>query len=195
MHLIRYVLKYLCNCRAIPNDLWGVIQNTHSFTIRQHLKLLPKHCCGCPPCVKQENTYSIYAGLTENAEAEVLRVDEVSDDWNRCCCAPFHPVRLEVRQYVPMPGDGSNSDYAHINQDMLNSWNTLTAGNQQERAHEIYKQYPPVMSFVRYIPLCSLCFTLLTFSYLKIWWSKMLLQVPMSCLKHCCLHGMLPRWF
>lgn len=135
--------------RSIPGDLWAVIQNTQEFTIRQHLKLLPKKCCGCPPCVKQENTYSVYAGLSENAQSEIMRIDEVSDDWNRCCCAPFHPVRMEVRQYVPVPGDGTNSDYGHISQDIRNSWNTLTSRDQQSHLREIYKQYPPIMSFVR----------------------------------------------
>jgi hypothetical protein len=74
--------------------VWGVVQNTNFFTIRQHVKLFPKNCCACPPCVKQENTYSIYAGLNQDSQAEFLRVDEVSDDWNRCCCAPYHPVKV-----------------------------------------------------------------------------------------------------
>jgi hypothetical protein len=43
------------------------------------VKYLPKHCCKCPPCVKEENTYSVYAGKTRDAQAEFLRVDEVSD--------------------------------------------------------------------------------------------------------------------
>jgi hypothetical protein len=72
--------------------------------------------------VKQENTYSIYAGLSKDAEQEVMRVDEVSDAWNRCCCTPYHPFRLEVRQYIPMPGDGTNSDYAHLSDDVRNDF-------------------------------------------------------------------------
>lgn len=54
------------------------MEYSQSFTIRQHVKLLPKHCFRCPPCVEQENTYSIYAGLTKDSEAEILRADEVS---------------------------------------------------------------------------------------------------------------------
>ena len=77
------------------------MQNTNFFTVRQHVKLFPKTCCACPPCVKQENTYSIYAGLNQDSQAEFLRVDEVSDDWNRCCCAPYHPVK--VRPPPPTP--------------------------------------------------------------------------------------------
>jgi hypothetical protein len=62
---------------SIPEDIWGIFNHSNSFTVRQHVKPLPKWCCGCPPCAKQENTYSIYAGLTQGAEAEILRVDEV----------------------------------------------------------------------------------------------------------------------
>ena len=99
---------------AISPELWGVIHSSNNFTIRQHVKLAPKNCCKCPPCVSQENSYSIYAGLSQNAEHELLRVDEISSDWNRCCCKPYHPLRLEVRQYLPVPGDRTASDYGHI---------------------------------------------------------------------------------
>lgn len=78
-------------------DLWGVFQQMKTITVRQHVKLFPKKCCTCPPGVKKENTYSVYAGLTQTNENEILRIDEVSDDWNRCCCAPYHPLKLEVR--------------------------------------------------------------------------------------------------
>ena len=62
---------------AITPQLWGVMQSAEAFSIRQHVKLLPKTCCSCPPCVKQENTYSIYAGLNQSSEHEILRADEV----------------------------------------------------------------------------------------------------------------------
>ena len=52
---------------------------------RQHVKVLPKKCCTCPPCAVQENTYSVYGGFDQNAQHELLRIDEVSNDWNRCC--------------------------------------------------------------------------------------------------------------
>lgn len=64
----------------------------------------------------------MYAGLTSDSEQEILRVDEVSDDWNRCCCTPYHPMKLEVRQYVPVPGDGTNSDYRHLMEDFRNDF-------------------------------------------------------------------------
>ena len=93
------------------------MEHAQAFSIRQHVKLLPKSCCSCPPCAPQENTYSIYAGLSRDAQAEILRVDEVSDDCNRCCCKPNHLLRLETRAYIPIPGDSTNSDYAHLRQD------------------------------------------------------------------------------
>ena len=49
----------------IGPELWMAINSANSFTIRQHAKLLPKHCCSkWPPCAPQANTYSIYAGLS-----------------------------------------------------------------------------------------------------------------------------------
>jgi hypothetical protein len=135
--------------KAIPSDLWGIIQNTNYFTVRQHVKLFPKACMTCPPCAPQENTYSIYAGFSADAQSEIMRVDEVSDDWNRCCCKPFHPVRMEVRPFVPMPGDATHTDFSHIRNDMVSSWNTLTHRDRAANTAEIYKQTPPVLSFVR----------------------------------------------
>ena len=61
----------------IPPDIMGIFQASQILSIRQHVKLLPKQCCVCPPCVKQTNTYSVYAGMTRDAQAEFLRIDEV----------------------------------------------------------------------------------------------------------------------
>lgn len=100
---------------AISPELWGIIQYSPSLTLRQHLKPVPRRCCGWPPCIPEANSYSVYAGVetgheggsgegmdrgsapTVQLEAEVMRVDEVSDDINRCCCKPFHPMKLEFR--------------------------------------------------------------------------------------------------
>ncbi len=120
-----------------------------SITIRQHTKLLFKSCWTCPPCAPQENTYSIYAGLTKDAEAEFLRVDEVSDDWNRCCCKPYHPLRLEVRQYIPVPGDGSKSDFAHLRQDFMTDFGGFKAARKAQALRELYMQQPVLFSMVR----------------------------------------------
>lgn len=142
---------------AVPNeykgtfsaDDWGVLEASNKLTIRQHVKLLPKHCCVCPPCVKQENTYSVYAGVGSNTEHEFLRVDEVSDDWNRCCCTPYHPLRLEVRKYVPLPGDGSKSDFHHLTQDFKNDWDRLGAREKQGKMRDMYMANPVLLSLVR----------------------------------------------
>lgn len=126
-----------------------MLENATNITIRQHVKLLPKQCCVCPPCVKQENTYSVYAGIGNNAEAEFLRVDEVSDDWNRCCCAPYHPLRLEVRQYVPMPGDAGGGDFSHLSEDFRRDWDRFSARERQAQMRNMYLTSPVLLSLVR----------------------------------------------
>jgi hypothetical protein len=133
---------------AFTPEYWGILANANNLTVRQHVKLLPKQCCVCPPCVKQENTYSVYAGIGNNAEAEFLRVDEVSDDWNRCCCTPYHPLRLEARPYIPTPGDGS-SDFRHLTQDFQADWGRLSARERQAKLRNMYMSNPPVFSMVR----------------------------------------------
>jgi hypothetical protein len=136
---------------ALSPQLWGIMEASHAFSIRQHVKLLPKSCCVCPPCVEQANTYSIYAGLTREAQAEIMRVEEKSDDWNRCCCSPNHPFRLEVRQYIPIPGDGSDSDYAHLSADFSNDFNRFTDQQKAEAMQSMYEQQSPVLlSMVRH---------------------------------------------
>jgi hypothetical protein len=112
--------------------------------------MLPKSCCKCPPCAPQENTYSIYAGLTRDAQAEILRVDEVSNDYNRCCCKPLHAMKLETRAYIPIYGDQSNSDYAHLAQDFGNDWQRLTRVQRQQQLTDLYRQNPVLVSMVRH---------------------------------------------
>jgi len=135
----------------LPSQVWGIFQHSKTFTIRQQVKLLPKACCACPPCVKQENTYSVYAGLSKNAEAEFLRIDEVSDDWNRCCCAPNHPLRLEARQYIPMPGEGGlKSDADWLKADVVRDWKGFKNGREKQKfLQNFYKEQPVMMSMVR----------------------------------------------
>eukprot|EP00349_Pseudokeronopsis_sp_Brazil_P001314 CAMPEP_0202957494 /NCGR_PEP_ID=MMETSP1396-20130829/1865_1 /ASSEMBLY_ACC=CAM_ASM_000872 /TAXON_ID= /ORGANISM="Pseudokeronopsis sp., Strain Brazil" /LENGTH=362 /DNA_ID=CAMNT_0049674987 /DNA_START=87 /DNA_END=1175 /DNA_ORIENTATION=- len=159
-----------CQWQAIPPDVWGVVQNTNFFTVRQHTKLFPKNCCACPPCVKQENTYSVYAGLNQDQQNEFLRVDEVSDDWNRCCCAPYHPVKLEVRPFVPTPGSGGNtSDFSHIRQDLASSWGSMDVRSRSTAIKDLYMQYPPLATMIRHdgqrccFPVRSPCRWLSTF--------------------------------
>jgi len=116
----------------------------------QHVKLLPKACFACPPCVQQTNTYSVYAGLNRDNMHEFLRVDEVSDDWNRCCCSPYHPLKLEVRQYIPAPGESlASSDFDHLSQDVSADWASWTAGRKQEFMANQYMRYPPLFTILR----------------------------------------------
>lgn len=68
---------------GINDDIWGILSNMDIYTVRQHLKVLPKKCCTCPPCAPQEATFSVYAGPSAESQMEILRLDEVSDDWNR----------------------------------------------------------------------------------------------------------------
>ena len=134
---------------AIPADVMGILQAADTLSIRQHVKLLPKNCCACPPCVKQENTYSVYAGIGNNAEAEFLRIDEVSNDWNRCCCAPYHPLKLEGRQYVPMPGETGSSDAFNYGADISRDFGSFDARGKNAQMNEIYRQNPVLFSAVR----------------------------------------------
>jgi hypothetical protein len=76
-------------------------------------------------------------------------VEEVSDDWNRCCCAPYHPLRLEVRQYIPVPGDGSSSDWQHLGNDFKNDWGRFGGREQQEALKTLYMGQPPLLSILR----------------------------------------------
>jgi hypothetical protein len=132
---------------ALSPEMWSIIHSSDVFTIRQHVKLLPKQCCKCPP-VTQENTYSVYAGNT-SGEVEVLRVDEVSDDWNRCCCKPYHPLKLEVRQHVPLPGDVGFSDFDHLNADIQRDFASFGARDRAAAARNFYQQNPVLFTVVR----------------------------------------------
>jgi len=73
----------------------------------------------------------------------------VSNDCNRCCCKPNHPFKLEVRQYVPVPGDNVNSDFAHLSQELRNDWSRLTGGQKQSALLETYKRMPVLFTIQR----------------------------------------------
>jgi hypothetical protein len=65
---------------AISPQLWGILQYSQSLSIRQHEKPQPKTWpTTADDCFQSyPNTYSIYAGLSSDDQAEILRVDEVS---------------------------------------------------------------------------------------------------------------------
>lgn len=135
---------------GIPGDIASILTSANTLQIRQHVKVLPKRCCSCPPCVQQENTYSVYAGFDRAEANEFLRVDEVSNDWNRCCCAPYHPLKLEVRQYIPPPG-ASNvaSDMNNVMGDLTKDWGNLGKNEQAKAMHDVYARYPPLFTIQR----------------------------------------------
>jgi len=135
-------------CSLNP-ELWAILDRAETLSIRQHVKVLPKKCCTCPPCVPQENSYSIYAGLNRDDAFEIMRADEVSDDCNRCCCKPYHPFRIELRQFIPVPGQGVSSDMSHLTQDFANDFNSWAAGRKAEELKMLYKQQPAMVSIVR----------------------------------------------
>jgi len=133
----------------LPTSVVNVLSASQTLSVRQHLKLLPKACCTCPPCVKQENSFSVFAGVSEHSQAEFLRVDEVSDDWNRCCCTPHHPWKLEVRPYLPVPGDPNATDLAHFSADVQRDWSSFNAGRQAEAMRQAYMTQPPLFTIQR----------------------------------------------
>ncbi len=124
-----------------------------TVTVRQHIKFLPKQCCRCPP-VKKTNTYSVYAGLTQESENEILRIDEISDDWNRHCCNPYHPLKLEVRQYFPIPNKESDAskfstEYRYLREDFAQEVSSLTGYNRQQAIEDWYKSQPVLFTMIR----------------------------------------------
>jgi hypothetical protein len=101
--------------------------------------------------VTQSNTYSIYAGIHEGHEREIMRVDEVSDKCNRFWCGPLHPFRLEFREYVPIPGDGTLSDYSHLSiaqKAELKNWE-VSPEALQNGLRSLYKAQPILFTAIR----------------------------------------------
>jgi hypothetical protein len=79
-----------------------------------------------------------------------MRIDEVSDDWNRCCCGPYHPLRLEAREYIPMP-DSGRGDYAHLSSDIIADFRRFQDDHDGRRqfVRNMYRQRPVLFSIVR----------------------------------------------
>ena len=124
------------------------MKDADSFMVRQQPQFLPKHCCSCPPCVKQENIYTIYAG-SANGEQELLRMQEVSDDCNRCCCAPYHPLKIEVKQNIPQPGDPGFSDMNWLTKDYYTTFEKADRNNKFIMMDNFYAKQPALMTILR----------------------------------------------
>lgn len=142
---------------GLNSGVYSILNAASDLTIRQHVQYLPKNCCACPPCVKQENIYSIYAGIPQTAGAaqsvEILRVEEKSDDWNRCCCAPNHPLALEMKEFVPFPGDETltnEQSFAWLTEDFKQNWNVATKRQDKAKIRkQFYESQLPALTMLR----------------------------------------------
>ena len=140
--------------KSLSPHLWGIISSSNTYVVRQHLKLLPRgcNCFACPPscCVPQPTTFSVFAGPTPEQQVELIRFDEVSDDWNRCCCHPYHPWKIEARQHIPMPGDGSNlSDYSFLGQNIIDDFGRFDHVSRTSYLRDLYAQQPVLFTMQR----------------------------------------------
>lgn len=143
---------------SVTPEIYGVLSQAQAFTVRQHVKVLPKSCFSMPPCVKQENTYSIYAGVGDgngctDSKSELFRAEEVSNDWNRCCCTPHHPLKVEMKQVIPDQTDTSNPDIADLQKD----WKRFTGKDRVRAEKAAYQKVPVSLTMIRdgtQFPLC-----------------------------------------
>ena len=69
----------------------GILASTTSFQVRQRVKFWETASGGC---CEQPNTYDFFDVSTG---AHVFIAQEESDDLMRCCCAPFHTVRVHFK--------------------------------------------------------------------------------------------------
>lgn len=71
----------------------------------------------------------------------------VSNDWNRCCCAPDHPLKLEFRQYIPTAADlqGGSPEIADLTAD----WDRLTGKARREAEQKSYSHIPVALTMIR----------------------------------------------
>ena len=129
----------------------GILASCNQFTVRQHIKFREMLSGGC---IEQPNTYTIYAGLTDDSIFELFRVQEVSDNCSRCCCAPCHPLKLEVKAFSGVPRKpGQSAESADLERQMAGC-----CGNRSARAQVIsiakqedfhYAQQPTLFTGIR----------------------------------------------
>jgi len=141
---------------------WGVLAAAEDFTIRQQVKLFPEYCCGCPPCLAQPNSYIISAGMDKAGlnHGVVLRADEVSHPWSRCCCAPNHALKLEFRQYMPSASEvdpAYNSELGLMAQDVFSDMRDASVFDKGNRLRDVYMRQPVAFTAVRDGTQCCPC--------------------------------------
>mmetsp|Transcript_25650 Transcript_25650/g.35252 ORF Transcript_25650/g.35252 Transcript_25650/m.35252 type:complete len:224 (-) Transcript_25650:565-1236(-) len=82
-----------------------------------------------------------------------VEVIQVSDDWNRCCCAPYHPLKLEVRGYVPSPDNigttTDDTDRSNLHRDVFRYWKGFNGGCKWKYMREFYQKRPVLFSILR----------------------------------------------
>jgi len=133
---------------------WGILAAADEFTIRQQIKMFPEYCFGCPPCLAQPNSYMISVGMDKSGtdmSGIAFRADEVSDKWNRCCCHPNQPFKMEFRQYIPMPGEhnGTASEAARLMQEFSDSANDMSISAKSHNLREHYAKQPVAFTAIR----------------------------------------------
>lgn len=166
---------------GLTPEFWGIIQDSPIWTIRRHKNNVPSSCFHLPPCAPQPATYSISAGkMMKNYElekvklgddssgiddkrvlkeyealGEIMRVDEVSSEYNRLCCRPYHPFKLEFKQYIPLPGDPSISNYDHLEsketsnvKEYYNQWK-FSAAAMELGVKDLYNVQPVLFTLTR----------------------------------------------
>ena len=123
---------------------------------------MPEYCFGCPPCLAQGKSYYITAGNDAkgtNFSGMLFRADEVSEAWNRCCCHPRHPWKMEFRQYIPMPGEiqGQSSEAQIFGQDLMSSWDQMSVAKRTTMVKEAYMKQPVAFTAIRDGQQCLCC--------------------------------------
>lgn len=142
--------------------VYSILQNADSLTIRDQVKIAPEYCFGCPPCLAQGKTYYIMAGIDKsgtNTEATLFRADEVSEPWNRCCCNPQHPWKMEFRQYIPTPQErmASGSEASTLWNEMGASWDGMAITKKSAAMKKRYMQTPVAFTAIRDGNQCFCC--------------------------------------
>ena len=148
--------------KTLTPQVYSILMHANSFTVREQVKLAPEYCFGCPPCLRAAKSFYVSAGNDSTGtdlSGQLFRADEVSEKWNRCCCFPKHPYKMEFRQYMPMPGEikGRASEFSVVMQDMQRNWSTMSVVNRGKALKEKYMAQPPVFTAIRDGQQCCCC--------------------------------------
>jgi len=143
-------------------QVYSILANANELTIREQVKLLPEHCCGCPPCLRQAKSYYISAGMDKTGtdmSGLILRADEVSEKWSRCCLHPNHSWKVEFRQYVPEPSEiqGQSGEAAIFGQDFHRDMGQMSFTEKGKKMRDKYMQNPVAFTGVRNGMMCCPC--------------------------------------